>query len=230
MVRYARSEPFFSIMTGVVIVFIVLGFGGAYSRGMSAGGFPPSLALVLHGLVTLSWFALTLVQAVLIRRTNIALHRQLGWASIGLAAVIVVLGYNIVAVAIHKPDWSIAGFDNIGSAIFPFFDIATFAVVYALGIANRKNREAHKRLMVLAGVMMMDPAVARTAIVLLDTPPLAILIELAILAAFPIYDWRTRGKPHWASVFGFVLFVVCMALRFALGGTEAWATLASAVL
>lgn len=77
--------------------------------------------------------------------------------------------------------------------------------------------------MVLAGVMMMDPAVARAAIFIVGFAPLTLLIELAILAAFPIYDWRTRGRPHWASMFGVGLFAVCFALRMALAGSEAWA-------
>ncbi|GAA5048125.1 hypothetical protein GCM10023208_05020 [Erythrobacter westpacificensis] len=227
MARYTRSEPFFPIMTLVVVGFIIVGFGSAIAaRG---DGYVPPPALLLHGGVTLAWFALTLVQALLIRRANFGLHRQFGWASLGLAGMIVVLGYNTTAVAMGNPEWSIAGFDPVGSAIFPFFDIVTFAIVYTLGIARRKDREAHKRLMVLAGVMMMDPAVARTAIVLLGAPPLALLLEFAILLAFPIYDWRTRGRPHWASVFGIVLFAVFFALRMALGGTEAWAGFAGAV-
>ena len=228
MPRYARSEPFFPIMTLVVVVFIFTGFGAGFATSFGLAGFPPPPALVLHGGVTLAWFALTLVQALLIRRANFGLHRQLGWASIVLALGIVVLGYSTVAHAIQNPAWSIAGFDNVGSAIFPFFDIVTFAIVYVLGIARRKDREAHKRLMVLAGVMMMDPAVARSAIILLGAPPAALVIELAILLAFPIYDWRTRGKPHWASLFGVGLFVSCFALRMALGGSEAWAGFATA--
>jgi len=228
MARYARSEAFFPIMTLVVVVFIFTGFGAGFATGFGLAGFPPPPALVLHGAVTLAWFALTLVQALLIRRANFTLHKQLGWASIALALGIVVLGYSTVAHAIRNPAWSIAGFDNVGSAVFPFFDIVTFAIVYVMGIANRKNREAHKRLMVLAGVMMMDPAVARSAIILLGAPPAALGIELAILLAFPIYDWRTRGKPHWASVFGVGLFVTCFALRMALGGSEAWAEFATA--
>jgi len=221
MAAYARSERFFPIMTLVVIAFIVIGFGSAIvARG---NGYVPPPALLMHGTVTLAWFALTLVQALLIRRANFALHKTLGWASIALALLIVVLGYTTTAHAILNPQWSIAGFDSVGSAIFPFFDIVTFLILYTLGILQRKKREAHKRLMVLAGVMMMDPAVARTAILLLGAPPLALLIEFAILLAFPIYDWRTRGRPHWASIFGLALFAACFALRLGLGGTEAWA-------
>lgn len=227
MAMYARSEPFFPIMTLVLIVFIVTGFTAGFATGFGAG-FPPSSAIVVHGAATLAWFALTLLQALLIRRANFALHKTLGWASIALVVAVVVLGYRTVSYAIENPDWSIAGFDNVGSAIFPFFDIVTFVVVFTLGMVLRKKREAHKRLMVLAGAMMMDPAVARTAIILLGAPPLALLIELAILLAFPIYDWRTRGRPHWASVFGLVFFAVCFALRMALGGSEAWAGFATA--
>lgn len=229
MARYARSEPFFPIMTLVVIVFIVVGFGAGFATGFGSTGFPPSGALIVHGLATLAWFALTLVQAFLIRRANFVLHRQLGFASLGLAALIVVLGYFTIAGAMRNPQWSIAGFDNVGSAIFPFFDIVTFAILYALGMAKRRDREAHKRLMVLAGVMMMDAAVARTAIIVLNAPPASLAIEAAILLAFPIYDWRTRGRVHWATVLGVTLFAVCFALRMALGGSEGWAAFARAV-
>lgn len=184
---------------------------------------------MLHGVVTLAWFALTLVQALLIRRANFALHKTLGGLSVALVLAIVVLGYLTTAKAVTNPEWSIAGFDNVGSAVFPFFDIMTFVIVFALGIAKRKDAAAHKRLMTLAGVMMMDPAVARTAILILGAPPLAVVLELAILLAFPIYDWRTRGRPHWASMFGVAFFVVCFALRMALGGSEAWAGFVGAV-
>ncbi len=139
MARYARSEPFFTIMTGIVVGFVILGFG--------------------------------------------------------------------------------AGIAARGSG----FDIVTFAMLYALGLAKRSDAPVDKRLMVLAGVMMMDPAVARAAIFIVGFAPLTLLIELAILGAFPIYDWRTRGRPHWASMFGVVLFAVCFALRMALAGSEAWA-------
>ncbi len=225
--KYARSEVFFPIMTMIVVGFIILGFGSAIvARG---AGYVPPPALIAHGVVTLSWFGLTLVQALLIRKARFGLHKALGGLSAGLVTAIVILGYLTTRTAVTNPDWSIAGLDNVGSAIFPFFDIVTFAIVYALGFANRTNTAAHKRLMVLAGVMMMDPAVARVAILLLGAPPLALVIELAILAAFPIYDWRTRGRPHWASVFGVVLFVVCFGLRMALGESAAWAGFAGAV-
>ncbi|MWV29087.1 hypothetical protein [Aurantiacibacter rhizosphaerae] len=227
MARYTRAEAFFPIMTLVVLGFIILGFGSAMAARGS--GYVPTPALILHGVVTLAWFTLTLVQALLIRRANFTLHRALGSVSITLVLGIVVLGYLTTARAVTNLEWSIAGFDNIGSAIFPFFDILTFAIVYAVGVATRRDAAAHKRLMTLAGVMMMDPAVARVAIFVLGAPPLALVLEVAILLAFPIYDWRTRGRPHWASVFGIVLFLACFALRMALGGTDAWAGFVAAV-
>ncbi len=227
MARYARSEPFFPIMTGIVVGFIILGFGaGIAARG---GGYVPPPALMLHGVVTLAWFALTLVQAMLIRVGRFTLHRALGTLSTGLALAIVVLGYFTVRIAVSNPDWTIAGFDNVGSAIFPFFDIVTFAILYGLGVAKRSDAPAHKRLIVLAGVMMMDPAVARVAIFIVGFAPLALVIELAILAAFPIYDWRTRGRPHGASIFGVALFAVCFVLRMTLAKSDAWAEFVATV-
>jgi hypothetical protein len=221
-----RSEPFFPIMTLVVIVFILLGFGSAIlGRG---GGYVPAPLLIVHGSLTLSWFVLTLVQAFLIRRSNFALHKKLGWASLVLVLAMVVMGYRVTAHAMTNPDWSIGGMDNIASSIVPFFDILTFLIMYALGVSKRKDREAHKRLMVLAGIVMMDAAVARTAILLFGIPLLTLLFELAILLAFLVYDWRTRSKPHWVSVFGLVLFAGCMVFKIVVGPTESWAAFATA--
>lgn len=228
MARYARSERFFLIISAVLVASILLGFGSAI---LSKPGGPsaPEPIVIVHGLATLGWFLLAIAQALLIRNARFALHKQLGWIGCAYAALVVVLGYFTTRNAFGRDGWSVGGFDEVGSAVFPFFDITTFALFVTLGVLQRKKREAHKRLMALAGVMMMDPTIARVGIHLLGNPMLAIPFELAILLAFPIYDWRTRGRPHWASVLGVTLFLGCFALRLGWGGTESWAAFATAL-
>ena len=87
MAKYARTEAFFPIMTMIVVAFIALGFGSDILG--RDGDYRPAGALVLHGVVTLAWFALTLVQALLIRRANFALHKTLGGASVLLVLEII---------------------------------------------------------------------------------------------------------------------------------------------
>lgn len=229
MTTNPRSEPFFPLVTIVMIALIFAGFGSAFAI-IPDMPFPPRAALIFHGGVTLGWFVLTVVQTILIRRTAFDLHRKLGWASIALAVLIVVTGYITTANAAARPDWSINGRDPLASTVFPFFDLVTFALFYTLGILNRKNRLAHKRLMVLAGVMMIDPAAGRLGGIVFGNPAIIVGIELALLSAFFIYDWRTLRRVHWASVLGAIVFIGCMAARFALAETQAWHEFAGLII
>ena len=50
---------------------------------------------------------------------------------------------------------------GIAFAIVPLSGILFFAVVFTLAIANTRRPETHKRLMLLAGISLLDAAVAR---------------------------------------------------------------------
>lgn len=49
------------------------------------------------------------------------------------------------------------------------------------------------------------------------------MIELALLAAIIVYDIRTRGRPHWASLTGVALFAAAMFAKLVIAGTAGWA-------
>ena len=82
--------------------------------------------------------------------------------------------------------------------------------------------------MVLAGLMMLPPATARLGLAI-GFEPLPGVAALAIAGTFLIYDWRARGKPHWASMLGLVVAVGGAPLRFIVGRSEGWARFAEAI-
>ena len=45
--------------------------------------------------------------------------------------------------------------------VFPATDLINVCIVSVVGLLSRANAIAHKRLMLLAGMLIMDPAVAR---------------------------------------------------------------------
>ena len=65
--------------------------------------------------------------------------------------------------------------------------------------------ELHRRLMLLATLAILPAAIGR--IPGFDHPALFVPYFLALLAAAPIHEWRTRGRPHplslWAGLFVF---------------------------
>ncbi|MEL6878315.1 MAG: hypothetical protein AAGL68_09490 [Pseudomonadota bacterium] len=222
-----RSESFFFNITLVLIACIFAGFGSA-ALFLDQFVYPPNPLLVFHGVITLGWFVLTASQARMIRNSRFDLHRKMGAASVVLALLIVVTGYFVVKDMIAKPTSSIAGFTPAGSTIFPTMDLLGFVLFYILAIANRKTAAAHKRLIILAGMMMLPPATARLGLTI-GFEPLPAVAIFGLVAAMLIYDWRTRGRPHWASVLGLIVGVGGTPVRFLLGPSDGWVRFAEAL-
>jgi hypothetical protein len=44
-----------------------------------------------------------------------------------------------------------------------------------------------------------------------------------------VYDWRTRGRPHKAYVYGGLLVVLQIILVVPIAGTQAWMSIARAL-
>jgi hypothetical protein len=103
-----------------------------------------------------------------------------------------------------------------------------------------KDRDAHKRLMLVATISILEAPIARVfkfflapaeiqALPLRDQPPPMlqltigpyIVCDLLILGAM-LYDWRTRGRPHPAYLIAGGALVAVQVLRFPLGPTPQW--------
>lgn len=215
---------------GIILIAIVL--GGFVPLAFSRPGGPWSMPwlLHLHGFVFLSWYVLFVVQARMIGNDKVALHMCLGKLSIALAITMVVIAYAVVRGAYANPDWNIAGFSRAASTMFPLTDIVNFSIVYSVALVNRRTADAHKRLMLMAGIMMIDPAVARLSFTAGAPPAFILLLELALFVGVIGYDLKTRRRPHWASLFGFGLFVLAMAAKFTIAHQPWWASFVDIIL
>lgn len=220
-----HGEPFFLVM-GIVLTLVVLGgfIPSVMMRPGGAGSIP--LLLHVHGAVFLAWFLVYCMQASLIGSGNVRLHMRLGPASLILAAAMIVLGVLVIRLAYTNPDFRILGMTVAASLMFPVTDVINFVIAYGLGLANRRNPSAHKRLMLVAGILIMDPAVARLVIVTGLPAPFIPALELLLFIALFTYDLLTRRRPHWASVLGLGLFILALVAKLAIAQQPWWARLA----
>ena len=207
---------------GLVLAgLIIFGFKSAWLEGQGIfneiDGF-----LAVHGIVFFAWYLLFLLQATLIRNKNIALHKRMGQLSVLLVIVIIVLGVQIMQRVYGNPNMSIAGLSPEGSMIFPFTDLLNFTIAYVLALTYRKDGEAHKRWMLLAGILMIGPATARTVIMNGLPEPMILLLELGLIIALMVYDFRTRGKPHWATGTALGIAILTNVAKFSVSETSFW--------
>jgi hypothetical protein len=192
----------------------------------------PTLPLLnhLHGFVMTTWVALFVTQVWLISKRRIKTHQLLGFAAIGIAALILIIGFLLATkTAKFGSPSSPVGVPRLQFLIIPLTDLLNFAILFTAAILLRKRSADHKRLMLLTIVNFLPPAVARIPI-----PSLAALgplwffgfsAALALIAL--IVDWRLSGKMNKVFLIAVLLLISTFVLRLVFMGTVAWMRLAT---
>jgi hypothetical protein len=207
--------PFFSAMAIVMLVLVFLGFAGSfYLRGFLAppGSTPPTLPphLYLHGVVLTGWYVWFAVQTLCVATGRTALHRRLGIAGAMLGVAVIVaaaltslrfwprmteIGVAIDPQLVSEIVWLNAAF------------LICFVAFLASGIALRGRPQLHKRLMLLASLSILPPAVTR----ILDWPIWGLgadayfalfCAQTVPLVALAVYDLKSRGAVHPLTLAG----------------------------
>jgi hypothetical protein len=243
-VRAAVASParyFYFHMALACAAVAFLGFAPTYFVPMARGSLliPPSLHL--HGIIFFAWSVFFVFQAWLAASGEVGRHRSVGLIGVSLATAMTILGC-VAAIASMKRAVAVGQTDaGIAFSIVPLSGIAFFAVVFALGVASARQPETHKRLMLLAGISILDAAVARWFLTFLappgppGPPPVAVAIPPAfvaylLLVVAIVHDWRTRGRPHRVYVIGGIALLAVKLLNLPISTTHAWHAFAGGIL
>jgi hypothetical protein len=223
---------FYSTMAIAMAVTVFAGFSPTYylrlfdggPRSTLSGG--PFTALVhMHAALFTAWVCLFVVQTLLVAGRRVSLHRRLGAAGAVLAAVMVVVGTS-AAIATVKRGAAPPGVDPLAFLIIPLGDMVLFAGFVTAAVVLRRNREAHKRLMLLAYASILVAAVARLPGMVQLGPPAFFGVALLFIVAGAAYDLFSRGRIHKVYLYGGGLFALSVPARLAFSGTDAWREIA----
>ncbi|MFP6806660.1 MAG: hypothetical protein VB957_05700 [Pseudomonadales bacterium] len=129
--------------------------------------------------------------------------------------------------AFALPEFAIGKNSHIASMMFPTTDLINFSIAFVLGLVNRANGAAHKRLMLLAGILILDPAVARLIETIGAPFPFIPIIELGLFGLLIGYDMVRLKRPHWASLLGLGLFFAAMMAKLSIAKMPIWADIAT---
>lgn len=217
-----KREPFFFFFALTAYVVVVFSFG--YHAIARAGQLPPlGMPLMIHALLMFSWYSLFAVQAGLIRSDRVGLHKLFGSLSIFLAAGVFVSGFLMMAANYERKEEPLTAMSNVMAMV-------AFAGLYSAAIANRKNPDTHKRLLVFASIMMLAPALTRFARAFGLGE--GIILPLWILTVIPVivYDIKRFKKVHSATIIGSVSFVLAIIIMIAVGTSGQWKAFLDSVL
>jgi hypothetical protein len=227
-----HDRLFYGGMAIAMGLTVFAGFASTYYLRFFAGGPEATLtggpftALVhAHGALFTAWVLLFIVQTALVASRRVEVHRRLGLAGAALAAAMVVVG-TFIAIATAARGSAPAGVDPLAFLIIPIFDMVLFATFVAAALALRRDKEAHKRLMLLAYVSIVVAAVARLPGVLPLGPAVFFGLSFLFVVLAGIYDFLSRRRVHNVYMWGGALIAISVPLRLVISGTGAWRSLA----
>jgi len=223
---------FFSVMAGIILVLVAVGFARTY---FLAGVFRaplPALIIHIHGAAFTAWILLLITQTSFVSARRIDLHRKLGLAGFGLASLMLILGFlaatNALSRGVKPPQFP---FDALTFYAIPLGDMSIFGVLIFSAYRARLNPAAHKRLIILGTIALMDAPTGRPPFTAITGGPHMDSLFCWILVLMLVgYDlWATR-KLHKATIWGGLFLVIAQQLRVPIGMSGAWHSFASWVL
>lgn len=246
--RQARrmSRRFYVGLSAACLAIAVVGFMPTYWLQLAPGTFKGPPLVHLHAWLFSAWPLYLLVQAWLASQGQVARHRAWGLLGVSLATAMVIVGVAAAnGVLVTRLE---SGYGDPARAfhIVTMSMMALFAAFVAAALACVSRPEAHKRLMLLATITTLPPAIARLVFAVsvgigpglrpTGGPPRtvesvlmsALAADLLILAAI-VYDVRTRGRPHPVYVAGGAILLAVQILRGPLSTTAWWYAVADSL-
>lgn len=197
---YMADQSFFVRYAVVLALFIIFGFAQFAMRGFSHFGTAPPI-VHLHGGLMIAWLGIFIAQNMLAHKGELGLHRKLGWFSAVLVTVIavtgVLVGYHAVAAGRQPPFFSPPYFlalTAVGSVVFA-------AMVY-WAVSLRRQVQWHRRIMLGAMFILLEPALGRLLPMPLIIPWgewLTLAIQLVFVGVLARHDRKMLGSVHPAT-------------------------------
>jgi hypothetical protein len=137
------------------------GFFTTFTRPVWRGEFHGPAIAYLHGAFVLAWLLLFLAQAVLVQSRQVARHRILGWSGVAVVPGVVLTTMAMGVYALHRDLVAGGGETAVSLLVGTFTTPLIFAALFTAALACRRRPDFHKRLMLLATLVILWPAFFR---------------------------------------------------------------------
>jgi hypothetical protein len=185
----------------------------------------PETYFYFHGLVMFAWMALFTTQVALIATRKPATHRMLGIVGIAMIPLMTVSG--LIGAAITGGRFAsatvpapIADVEFMGLLCTIIFVFAAFA---GLALAWRRDLQSHKRLMLLAAIVLVEVAVFRWPFEFVQGNAIVSFLTVAVLLMpIVVWDFISRGSLHPVTLWGGAAFILYGIVRLPIAGSATW--------
>jgi hypothetical protein len=217
----AHAKPFFFVALALVcLAFVFAGFAPSFYL-RSSDRAPLSAVLLAHGALLSAWFLVAALQPILIARGKRALHRSVGAIAALLAIAVALSGLAAGADAMSR-GVGIAGRDPQTFFFLSVSDALLFIALVTAAIVARNYADTHKRLMAIASISILFPALGRLATNLGFDGAMAAVPYVGLLAAVIGYDVSVLKKVHPATAIAAAAALCKVIAYFPMGDSALW--------
>lgn len=230
MAGLARKRSwFFVVLATLLVVIVAVGFARSFylsnllHPGESVDGEPAyPLYLYVHGLALTLWFALFWAQTYLVASGRTATHRKLGLFGVALAVALVVLSTAVVLLSVARSGAGGIPASRLAPVVFANLSaMLQFTAFVAAAVRFRHRPDIHKRLMALASISMLAPALGRWPGAMTLFPVFIVVPHLLMYCSLIGYDIVTRRRVHVVSWIGLAAFFALISASLALANSAA---------
>ncbi len=193
-----RQGPWRYFFVALAVSYALVAVGGFAPELFRGPDLAHPLIAYMHGTLMSAWLLLLIVQTSLAASGVLKWHRTLGLASIGLATLI----------------WVSMGVASVAQlSKFPFYDtlltqlyvMVLFALFFVWGVLARRDASSHKRLLMLATLVLLQAAVDRMDwLPGFGSPefwPYAMQLDVLIVPLF-VFDFVSIKRIHPITLIG----------------------------
>jgi len=217
------DDLFFSAMALLILTTVFVGFARTYFLAGIFRAPLPSLIVHIHGAVFSSWILFLIAQISLVSAGRVDLHRRLGLAGFGLASLMVILGVlaatNSMARGFTPPGFP---FGALTFYAIPIIEMVGFATLIYFAYRARFYPAAHKRLILIATILLLFPAIDRIRAMDAAKPFFTSIFVYIFLLILITYDFWSLGKVHRATIWASAFVVIVTQAGVPIGNTAVW--------
>lgn len=232
MLKLYRNISYLFVGISVLIFF---GFYKTYFGLFPAFRGLPTMAH-FHATAFLSWFALLIVQPILIRKKKLKTHRMLGRLSYFLILLIIITTIGMTRYQYYQSIKTDTRKEALTGLLQAYLDLSFFVSYYVVAIINMKRLSWHLSFIIAASLVLLGPGLGRliahlfrsfwaTVIITLGAMYLT-LITLMIVEKKRLH----RGILRSPYLLIFILFIIEHTLLFTIGNSVLWQWIADKIV
>lgn len=229
-----KKKNSFYLLIGVIGLLAVLtGFFTTYIKPSLYGSFSAPLIIHIHGFLAFGWVLLFLVQTIAVKYRNLRIHKRLGYFGLLIALGIIVTMLPTGLFQVNKDLAKGLGIMAISQLVGIVTTAVMFAILVATGFVYRKKPKIHKRLFLLATVVLLWPAWFRFRHYFPSVPRPdiwfgVVLADSLILVAW-LADTITYRKVHPVLLWGGLLIISEHTFEVLTFNSETWQLVAKSI-